>query len=73
MVIEFCGAGYRPGDFAGVFSPVSITGDWKVCAITQAETGLENKKAAPLGAAVIATLNHITGHILLTTEIFGMG
>jgi hypothetical protein len=31
------------------------------------------KKAAPLGAAVIATLNHITGHILPDLEIFKMG
>jgi hypothetical protein len=33
----------------------------------------ENKKAAPLGAAVIATLNHITGHILLAALFGGMG
>jgi len=32
-----------------------------------------NKKAAPLGAAVIATLNHITGVILHDLFFAGMG
>ena len=32
-----------------------------------------NKKAAPLGAAVIATLNHITGHTLQEAGFGGMG
>ena len=35
--------------------------------------GVENKKAAPLGAAVIATLNHITGHSLHGDGDCGMG
>lgn len=35
--------------------------------------GSRKKKAAPLGAAVIATLNHITGHTLQEPVFDGMG
>ena len=37
------------------------------------ETYRGNKKAAPLGAAVIATLNHITGLTLHDSILAGMG
>lgn len=36
-------------------------------------TEIGNKKAAPLGAAVIATLNHITGLTLHGSNFGGMG